>query len=191
MQVRSNGQERMVRACPFTWATLIAGATYLVASIVLFGDPFKPIEALLFWTHILDSRYWLTPLYVGLAVGAVVAFLTALAGARIFAPAVFVAVAMPVSVILTVIAVDEAREREITKFRPDRLVDHSFRRTLLERRSEPWFYFHAAAMKDCVPYIWSYRQMRFYRLQPNGRQTFLPDVWLAYCDIRRPDRGAD
>jgi len=69
-------------------------------------------------------------------------------------------------------------------------VDHSFRLALLQRPwREPQFYVHAVAMKDCVPYVWSYRLMRFYRLEPRpiGARTFVPDYWIAYCDqIPRP-----
>jgi hypothetical protein len=176
----------LLKARELQIATVFAAITYAVASVALFGDPFKPAEALLYWTGILGSRYWLTPLLVGLAVGVVLALLTALTRARIFAPAVLVAVAMPMAVALTVLAVNAERAREIAKFRPDRIKDRSFRLALLERPGrEPQFYVHAVAMKDCVPYIWSYRLMRFYQLEPQPvgvRSSFVPDCWIAYCD---------
>ena len=166
-------------------ANVFSVLTYVVASTVLFGDPLGPVDALVIWSNRLNFQYWSGPLLIGLALGAVVSITTLRARWSALAVPLFILTSMATSVGSAVIQIDGARQREIAKFSPDRLFDNSFWRSLHERPREFQFYLHAGAMKNCVPYAWSYRTMSFYQLKPVAAINVLPNSWLEECNIVR------
>lgn len=166
-----------------TRTSLVAGGVSLAAtSAALFGEPDKPLTLLIFGYYRLDVQYWSEPLLAGWAIGALSAGMLA---RTILAPAVFVAASLCACVVLTAARVDTDRAQAIAKFGPDRLTQNSFLLSLREPRRGAQLYLHAAALKRCVPYAWSYRVMGFYPLPPNVAVNVLPSAWIGECQIVR------
>lgn len=143
--------------------------SYIILSLILFGDIFKPIMLLTFFSR-LDFAYWAGPLIAAPTLGFVIArqFVVGLRGA------VFIVCSMMVCIGLTWIIVDVARAQEIRRFSPDWVVTRSFFESLQNAPKTFQFFLHAAAWKGCKPYAWSYREMRFYELPPNVAKNVMP-----------------
>ena len=92
---------------------------------------------------------------------------------------------MTFSIVSVGLYTDRKRHERTTAFAADAIVDHSFFRSIREAPRENQFYLHAAALKECVPYAWSYRRMDFYELEANTAVNVLPHDWLARCKINR------
>ncbi len=80
---------------------------------------------------------------------------------------------------------DWQRRAAISTFNPDREIQHSFFRSIREVPREFQFRVHAAALKGCIPYIWSYRSMRLVQLDPDVAPNVLPFEWITRCDLQR------
>jgi hypothetical protein len=80
---------------------------------------------------------------------------------------------------------DWMRREAIVAFHADQQVQHSFFISLHQVPREFQFYVHAAVLRDCVPYIWSYRELSFIPLEPNTAVNVLPQEWLEKCAIKR------
>ncbi len=83
--------------------------------------------------------------------------------------------------------VDKSRAGEISG---NPQTQHSFLQSLRNAPEEYQFYLHAAAMKDCVPYAWSYRTMSFYRVPLSAAINVVPGKWLKECSIDRKNADA-
>ncbi len=153
----------------------LAVVTLLFTSWVLFGD-FLALPNVVF---ILPGRLG-APLW-----GLVAAFAIAVASCVLFPPlsgyvqqplqpAAFMASALILVVLFVGIYVDILRRIEIRAFAADRVIQHSFFRSIREVPRDFQFYLHAAALKNCIPYAWSYREMEFYLLQPDVAVNVLP-----------------
>ena len=101
---------------------------------------------------------------------------------------VFVALCMILNVSLIGIYADWRRNDTIIRFSPDKQFQHSFSWSLLHGFSDSSFQPHAAVLRDCVPYIWSYRSMRLFRLEPNIAVNVLPYDWIKECGIKQTPR---
>lgn len=77
------------------------------------------------------------------------------------------------------------RSIEVQRFSPDEYVSSSFYQSIRETPKEFQFFVHAAALKDCKPYIWSYSQMRFVHIRANTAVNVIPGEWVRQCDIVR------
>jgi hypothetical protein len=155
---------------------------------MFFGDPLQPV-VLLFIFPKLFWKNW--PL--GVAVAALPALLisSSLLFPRLWPnslrPAVFVGCWMLISIVPVGLYADWKRREAIAAFNPDAELQHSFFRSLHNVPAEYQFYVHAAVLKNCVPYLWSYRAMRLEELiSPGVAVNVLPKEWLDQCNIRRP-----
>jgi hypothetical protein len=92
---------------------------------------------------------------------------------------------MLLSVISLGVYADLMRRSKLADFKPDMAIDHSFFRSIRSAPEEFQFFLHAAAVRDCIPYAWSYRQMDFYELDPNVAVNVLPKEWIERCKIER------
>lgn len=97
----------------------------------------------------------------------------------------FIAVAMSASIVSVGLYADQIRHARVVAFNADAVVEQSFFRSIREPWSDISFFLHTAALKDCVPYAWSYRTMSFYELKANIAVNVVPTEWLGPCAIVR------
>ena len=100
-------------------------------------------------------------------------------------PAIVVS-AVTSSVAVTGLFATTVRRIEIRKFQPDHVVTRSFLTSLRQVGDGFSMYLHGAALKDCVPYGWSYRTMSFYELSDRRRiDQILPNEFYTICSFER------
>ena len=165
--------------------TLLA---YIVVSALLCGGPVMPIAFLTVYCRHLGAPCWMVLVLVSAAM-AVVASRAAgrrLATQRFVLP-MFVAFWMLLSAALVGGYATTLRAVEVARFKPDRYDASWFVSSLHNVPADFQFFVHAAAMKDCKPYAWSYRDMAFYELSPSTvvNLSAFPHEWLEPCGIRR------
>lgn len=157
---------------------------YCAVALLAFGDVIAPLSLLFMWPDRLGAPLWLL-----IALGSVL-----LAAAIFMVPRrwsvsltykipAFVALAMAIATTSVGIYANTLRQERILAFKADASIDHSFFRSIREAPREFQFYLHAAALKDCVPYAWSYRTMDFYELPTGVAVNVLPAEWLKHCSI--------
>lgn len=167
----------MVRA-----VTLVC-ITYAVIAVFAFGDLFKPIALATFWSDKLGVPNWGWIVFACFAAGGL-GFLIPARFSFVRGP-FFVTVALLGSLLAVGSYVDHLRSNALDDFGADRLIQHSFLESVRYAPEEFQFFLHAAAMKDCVPYAWSYSTMSLYRVPPKVAINVMPAKWLAECSIRR------
>ena len=159
---------------------------YFASATVWFGGFLHSVGFLTFWNDRLGIAYWPLVALAGVGVGLGLALLSLRGGLPLrFAPAIFITCSMACSTIGLGVYTEISRSREIERFSPDLAERASFFRSLHAAPREFQFFLHGAALKDCVPYAWSYRTMSFYELPPNIAVNVLPGIWIEECDIRR------
>ncbi|MCM5557372.1 hypothetical protein [Pleomorphomonas sp. JP5] len=162
--------------------------TYLFLSVLLCGGPLMPIALLTLYRDHLGAPGWILLVAAAAAI-AVVA--SRAAGRRLatqrFALPMFVAFWMLLSAGLVGGYATALRAVEVARFKPDSYVASWFVSSLQNAPADFQFFVHAAAMKDCKPYAWSYREMAFYELSPTTVVNLgaFPREWLEPCGIRR------
>lgn len=161
--------------------------TYIAMSVLLCGGPLMPIALLTFYRGHLGAPYWMGLVVAGAAIAAAASFA---AGRRLatqrFALPMFLAVWMLLSAGLVCGYATALRAAEVARFKPDSYVASWFVSSLQNAPADFQFFVHAAAMKDCKPYAWSYSEMAFYELSPAtvvNLEAF-PREWLEPCGIR-------
>lgn len=158
---------------------------YCLVSVALFGDPLQPFALLTLWSDRLLAPWPLFMFGAGV-VAATIFFLPRklpwLSGKTW---PLFVAVWMVLTTAVTVLYVDRVRGDKLAAFAADLEFQHSLLRSFREAPREFQTYLHAGALKDCVPYGWSYRKMDVYRLPPNTAVNVLPSKWIDLCEIER------
>jgi hypothetical protein len=162
----------------------LALITLLAASWALFDRPLWPLTFFLILSDRLAAPHW--PLAAGLGlVAAASVFLPPLR--RYIRPpfrlAAILALSLCLPLLLVGTYVDILRRDKIQAFRAGHVIQHSFFRSVREAPREFQFFLHAAALKDCVPYAWSYRTMDFYVVPPDAAINVLPREWLERCKI--------
>lgn len=168
---------------------LSAVAAWIVGDVagtfVVFGNPLAPAIAILIGWSLPDPAYWIAPAIVGLWTAATIAYgIRKMFGGGWSACAFgFLFLVLPCA--FATFHIDAVRRAHIAAFEADYMVQHSFWRSLWSGPQEYQFYLHAAAIKDCKPHAWSYRQMAFYPLPNNVAVNVLPRAWLDRCDIVR------
>ena len=177
------------------WSYVAALVVYSVVASAIFGDPISPILRLLLWRPGVPDGLAVSSILGGLLIATAVIWLarrraaaigsSTLAFQRNYEPATFVAVALIAWLIIAGTVAWLWRDREIARFEPDRLKTASFVSSLRHAPAEFQFFLHAAALKNCQAYAWSYREMAFYRLPPNVAVNVLPRAWLEECGIVR------
>ncbi len=153
----------------------------LVASIA-FGNVLAPLAALLLWSDRLGVPSWRIFVLGSTLLSAGIFFVPL---KRPYKLPAFVLLTMTFSIVSVGIYADRKRHERTTAFAADAIKDHSFFRSIREAPREFQFYLHAAALKQCVPYAWSYRLMDFYELPANTAVNVLPRDWLERCKINR------
>lgn len=159
-------------------------------NIFLFGNPLKPLPYLLgIW------RIPVSPSLLGWA--AVGGFLAAISGAflmralvpkqlaRDATPTASLILAVFTAVTILSVATNAQRQRTIANFAPDQVHTKNFIDSLRNTPSDFQQFLHAAAIKNCKPYAWSYSKMRFYDLPRHVAVNVLPKAWIEECGISR------
>lgn len=157
---------------------------YSILSLILFGGLFDPAFWLIGGLDRLGAQFWALLVIVSVALAAAVSVHLMARYELAYRCAAFVAIAMLLSVLSVGVYADGIRRQTIAEFRPDASFQHSFFRSLHEAPKEFQFYLHAGALKDCVPYAWSYRSMNFYRLPDNVAANVIPGAWQKRCGIK-------
>lgn len=168
-------------------ATFLTLTAYFLVAALLFGDVFSPLAFATFWPHRLGVPYWNAVAAAAIATSALI-FMhpIRLYVAPILRPPLFVAASLILSTLFVGLYADWKRREAVRSFGADHLLEHSFFRSIREAPREFQLYLHTAALKDCVPYAWNYREMAFYKLDLSAAINVLPQQWLAMCSIQRP-----
>ncbi|WP_237152456.1 hypothetical protein [Oryzibacter oryziterrae] len=159
---------------------------YLILSLLFCGGPLMPIALLTLYRSHLGAPHW-EMLVVASAAGAAVGCLTIrrlLGLGRNWLPW-FVAFWMCLSVTSVGLYAAHLRAIAVAEFQPDVYVPYAFVSSLLHAPADFQFALHAAALKDCKPYGWSYGRMAFYELPVDAAVNVLPQDWLERCSIHR------
>jgi hypothetical protein len=162
---------------------VIAVPVYVIISVLVFGDPFAPINILSFRFDHLGAPFWQL-----LVVASIV--LAAYAASKLKLPETIaflrfplgLVLAMTVSIVLVGVYAEWMRRQAVVAFSADFYVQRSFFHSL--RNVQYPAGFHVAALKNCKPYAWSYRDMAFHEV-PEAVFGVLPHEWLVRCGIKR------
>lgn len=157
--------------------------TYVAIAALAFGDLLKPVFLAIFWSGRLGAPHWQWIVLICLLIGTL-SFLLPARLSIVRAP-LFVAISLLGSLWSVGAYAEHVKARAIREFHADRQQENSFLQSVIHAPNEPQFFLHATALKDCVPYGWSYRTMSFYRLPTNVAVNVLPARWLDECHIRR------
>ncbi|WP_171124365.1 MULTISPECIES: hypothetical protein [unclassified Ruegeria] len=159
---------------------------YAATALILFGNVLQPIAYVTFWSDRLGAPFWPFLVFFGGFLGlSVSAFFSRLNFEAHITLPVFIVLAMSLSSVFVGSYASVLRARSINVFDADAEFRNSFFQTLRNAPREFQFYLHAAALKDCVPYAWSYRTMSFYQLPNNIAVNVLPHEWVVQCGITR------
>lgn len=159
---------------------------HVATASVIFANPFAPIMIAAFFTDRigLPHWHWLVVGAIGLAAALGWIAWRAFKSAH-FAVALFSAASLIIAVVVVGTQSTALRKDATARLSPDRIMTNSFAASLRNAPREFQFFLHAAALKDCKPYAWSYRTMSFYELPPNIAVNVLPVDWVRDCAIVR------
>lgn len=167
-------------------ATMAVGLSYLVAAVLLFGGPLQPIAFLTFWNDRLAVLNWPALFAFGAIVGLASAALGVRFGMKLqYVPAWVLFFSMFCSTVALGVYTEHKRDEVIERFNPDIATRASFFKSLRSAPREFQLFLHGSALKDCIPFAWSYRNMAFYELPPNVAVNVLPQSWIEECQIKR------
>jgi hypothetical protein len=157
-----------------------------LTSTLIYYNPFKPLFLLFFWRDRLGIPLW--PLTAGacLVIASLIATILHRRGAKSWMVKLtlfFLPVILPTLVVGGYAEFKRAQIIESSK--PDQVIQRSFLASLRDAPADFQFFLHAAALKNCHPYAWSYRMMSFYELSPNVATNVLPEQWIEKCRIKR------
>lgn len=152
----------------------------------LLAVPVVFVFYLIFYSQHFGSHLWVATVFSALAAALLARFLLGYLRVRpAFRLASWVGIWMVLTVAMIEIYADVVRSAKLAAFGADVAFQHSFLSSLLEAPRDFQFFLHAAAMKNCEPYAWSYRTMSFYQLPPNVAVNVLPEEWIERCQIER------
>ena len=172
---------------------IIGGAASIAAAIIiffllsagLFRNTFLPALGFL-WLMSNDES--LAKAYASLAtiLGITAAYISVKLARRRgmnwkFSAPAFVSIFVIVTWLMLTVSLEVARRVAIAKFDADASSQHSvlwsYHRALEPFKTHP----HAAALKDCRIYIWSYKSMSFIELSPDAYKRAAPNAWVKSC----------
>ncbi|HUD95366.1 hypothetical protein [Sphingobium sp.] len=160
-------------------------AAYCIVAILAFGDVFRPISLMTFWSDRLGIPHWRMLVFTSAVVATTTFFLPPRTlSALSYKIPIFIALTMVASIFSVGYFAEVVRQEKLAQFRPDEYIDLSFFKSIHEAPREFQFYLHTAALKNCVPYGWSYRTMSFYNLPPNVAVNVV-GKWAKRCGIHR------
>ena len=158
----------------------LAILAYCLVAFIAFGDILSP----LLWSGRLGAPLWRVIALASALLSAVVFLVPPLSAfPTSLKLTLFVALATIVSLVSIGFYADCVRREHVTAFQGDASVDHSFFESMRKSPREYQFYLHAAALKNCVPYGWSYRTMDFYVIPAEAAVNVLPADWIKRCSI--------
>lgn len=102
-----------------------------------------------------------------------------------FRPALFMSVWMIASATSAGIYGTSKLNEAIAAFHGDKVIKNSFFQSLHQVPREFDTYAHALIMRDCRPYYWSYKWLKFIPLSADSAVNVLPQSWLDECNIKR------
>jgi hypothetical protein len=187
---RNNAIERAVdtRSLDGERMTMVAIclAAYAAVALLLYGSIFAPLALAIFWSDRLGAPNWQVLAAAGIALSALMLTrpLKTYINPLLRLP-FFVAASLTLSTLFVGAYADSKRHEAVLAFAADQIMEHSFFQSIRRAPQEGQFYLHTAALKHCVPYAWSYREMTFHELVPNVAANVLPQNWLDMCSIRR------
>ena len=160
---------------------------YVIVALALFGNPVKPILLAI-------GMFILAPISICVAVlaGIVLGIITfKILFEKVLKPkglariglGIFVLWMFLFTVVTTALITSALRVNAIARLSPDKVITRSFIGSL--HATPDIFSLHGAAIKNCVPYAWSYRDMDFYELRNDTAINVIPQEWLDACNIRR------
>lgn len=157
---------------------------------LVFGNPLRPIYFFFFSLDKLPLIVIVSSIVGGYAIGAAAIRLGRLKYQQTWwrrnaEPTFFVLAAMSGWLLLASTELEIWRMNEIMRFDPDEVYTKAFIRSLSQAPAEDQLYLHGGALKDCIPYAWSYSEMQFYKLPGSIAANVLPDSWIVECDITR------
>ncbi|WP_152015433.1 MULTISPECIES: hypothetical protein [unclassified Bosea (in: a-proteobacteria)] len=167
----------------------LSAVAFCAATAILFGDPSHALALATIWSDRLGLPYW-----------RMIALLCMAASALIFATPLRTRISpvlrLPVFTILAVLLptaivgvyADSVRHRSVLAFGAEEVEEHSFFASIREAPAEFQFFLHTVALKNCVPYAWSYRTLSFYELRPNVAVNVLQQRSITKCGITRTER---
>lgn len=161
--------------------------TYVILCGMVYGDPLGPVTRVMFgWVH-LPGFVIMTSVIGGLSVAVCAIAFTRKRFTRLInlEPVILITVLVMAPVLIASFQTHVIQRAKIAELNPDKIFTRSFILSLRNTPSEFQFYLHAAAVKDCIPYAWSYRQLEFYRLSNNVAVNVLPSRWVENCQISR------
>jgi len=170
----------------FLNAGILSALSYGLTSVLLCGGPLQALGLLTFWRDRLGLALWPALILVAMLLAIVLTRFVARFGMpRVVLPAVFIVFSMGFAALLVGIYAESQRGRVVEAFKPDVEMRASIFESFRNAPRDFQFFLHGAALRDCKPYAWSYRQMTFYELPPNVAVNVLPISWTEKCNIRR------
>ncbi|MDH7797603.1 MULTISPECIES: hypothetical protein [unclassified Beijerinckia] len=164
------------RGCePFSgcaWRFAIAILTLIVCSLFYFSSPLT-----LFGIFFLPNWYVLIPILVGVIATVMVSMWIKSRWAAFISAAIFALVIVPLSMFV----LDKVKERAIVQLQPEAVISHSFAESADRLFWVDMYFVHAAVLKNCKVYSWSYRQMAFFELKTNVARNVVPVKWGTNC----------
>ena len=162
--------------------------SYIVFSLILFGNIFKPIACLFFWKFI---RIPIELLVISLSAGFVIALLIYFLLKVNWVQAYKLLVALisfGITSIIVAAALSSAiRTQKIAELAPDKIETNNFIKSLHNTPKDFQFYTHAIAVKDCKHYAWSYRELDFYELPDSIARNVTHGEWYNECNKVLPE----
>ncbi|WP_421855034.1 hypothetical protein [Novosphingobium sp.] len=155
--------------------------TYLLIADVVFSDILKPVSLAVIWSDRLSAPYWRLIVLACFAVGALGFLLPD--RVSLFRVPVFLTVGLLGSLLTVGAYADHLRSRAVSQFGAERQIQHAFLTSVRKAPADLQFFLHAAVLKRCEPYGWSYRTMNFYRIPPNVAVNVLPPEWITECSL--------
>lgn len=170
----------------FLNAGIVSLLAYVFTSVLLYGGPLQALGLLTYWRDRLGLAYWPALLLAAMVLAIFLTKYSARFGVpRVLLPAVFIIISMGFSALLVGSFAAVKRDVIVERFEPDVEIRSSIFASFRNAPQEFQFFLHGAALKSCVPYAWSYRQMAFYELPPNVAVNVLPERWVEECNIQR------
>jgi hypothetical protein len=166
----------------------LAACAYALVTVLVFGGPLQPIGLATFWSDRLGIPYWEEIALFCVAVSAAFVFALPIRGRlnHVIKPPLFVTLAILLPTMIVGLYAEAIRYRAVIAFSADEVEQHSFFKSISKAPEDFQFFLHTAALKDCKPYAWSYRQLGFYPLGPSVAKNVIPRKWMEMCSIPEP-----
>lgn len=163
------------------WLTLCA---YVLTALLGVGDILKPLLPWIYWPGGLGAPLWQALVIASVGAAALIFRVPERAIATELRPAAFVALAMLSSILCVGLYADAVRMIKIAEFKADYVIQNSFFISIRRAPRDFQFFVHSAALRDCTPYAWSYREMNLFPLPLSVAKNVLPSEWIEMCSMR-------